>query len=287
MLKNIALVIPTHGRVHKQTTLNALPTALRKQVTLVSSLPAEAAELRTLYPDTEVVVAKKATGIAEKRHWIMQNVRRGAARIIFMLDDDLAFFERCQLKHRVWNGSGYQLAPKAPAGTSLMMRLYPDRDATKLVSSFEEVDKRVGQNAAVGMFGIADRRHSDKVKDAWKWNSRMMYAFGVDHAEYKRLKVRFDAVKCREDFHVVLSFLRAGIPNHVYVDLLVNAYGIFGSPGGCADERTIALSDAQCYVLQKLHPEFVKVVAKEYIGDTPSRTEVVVAWKKAYESGIA
>jgi len=280
-LANIHLVIPTHGRTHKQITLGALPDALRNSVTLVASLPEEAKALRTLYPDNEVAVARGATGIAEKRHWIMKNLTDGPD-MVFMMDDDLAFFERCPPKWRVWQEerSAYALAPKAPAGTALMMRLYPNSDV--LLRLFKDLDDRVKTHGPA-LLGIAHRRHSDKIQASWHLNGRMMYAFGVSRDVYKRLGLRFDAVKCREDFHIVLSVLRAGLQGHSYLELLNNEYGSFGAVGGCHDERSMDLSDAQCDVLARLHPGFVKVVDRAYKGSI-QRKEVVVSWKRAYES---
>jgi hypothetical protein len=278
-MKNLTLIIPTHGRVGKQTTLQALPTKLQAEVILVTSLPGEAKELRALYPKNEVAVAKGTTSIATKRHWIMQNIK---GRMLFMLDDDIAFFERCPPKWRVWepHRKAYALAKEAPADAALMKRLYP-QDA-KLLSLFQDMDKRVASHKPA-MIGIAHRRHSDKKQESWEVNARMMYAFGVDPAIYKEEKIRFDRVGLREDFHVVLSMLRRGHECHNYLELLNNEYGSFGAAGGCSGERSMEYSNEQCYALQKLHPEFVKVVERDYKGSFP-RKEVVVAWKKAFES---
>ena len=282
-MRNLTLIIPTHGRVNKQITLAALPTALQAETVLVSSLPEEAKELRRLHPDNEVVIAKGVKSIAEKRHWIMKNI---VGKFLFQMDDDIAFFERCPPKWRVWEDhrKAYALAPGAPAGSALMKRLYPGDK--RLLELFQDMDNYVGKNPKLGMVGIAHRRHSDKKKEAWEKNARMMYCFGVNKALYEKEKIRFTDVKLREDFHVVLSMLRSGHECHNYVELLNNEYGSFGSAGGCSGERSIEFSNEQCYALQKLHPAFVKVMYRAYKGSI-SRKEVVVAWKKAFESSGA
>jgi hypothetical protein len=282
-LKNLVLVIPTHNRVNKQITLAALPDDLRGEVILVPSVPEEAKELRRLYPDNDVVIARGTKSIAEKRHWIMKNL---AGKFLFMMDDDIAFFERCPPKWRVWEAhrKAYALAPSAPSGSALMKRLYPGDK--RLLELFQDVDKYVGKHPKLGMVGIAHRRHSDKKKEAWEKNVRMMYCFGVNKALYEQEQIRFTDVKLREDFHVVLSMLRKGHECHNYVELLNNEYGSFGAAGGCSGERSIEFSNEQCYALQKLHPAFVKVVDRAYTGSIP-RKEVVIAWKKAYESSGA
>lgn len=265
--------------MNKQTTLQALPHALQREVILVTSLPDEAVELRRLYPKNSVVVAKGTTSIATKRHWIMKNIK---GRMLFMMDDDIAFFERAPVAHRQWDGmrKAYGLLAGAPEGAALMKRLYPE--SKRLLQLFQDMDKRVSTHAPA-MIGIAHRRHSDKKRESWEINARMMYAFGVDPAVYAKERIRFDAVGLREDFHVVLSMLRRGHECHNYVELLNNEYGSFGAPGGCSGERSMEYSNEQCYALQKLHPQFVKVVDREYKGSI-NRKEVVVAWKKAFES---
>jgi hypothetical protein len=282
-MKNITLIIPTHGRVGKQITLAALPVKLQSEVILVASLVEEAKQLRTLYPKNEVVVAKGTKSIAQKRHWIMQNIE---GKMLFMMDDDIAFFERCPPAWRVWeeHRKAYALAPGAPDGAALMKRLYPADK--RLLELFQDMDTHVAKTKNLAMIGIAHRRHSDKKKDSWEVNSRMMYAFGVDKNLYNGLKIRFDAVGLREDFHVVLSMLRKGRECHNYLELLNNEYGTFGAAGGCSGERSMDYSNEQCFALQKLHPAFVKVVDRQYT-TTTSRKEVVIAWKKAFESSNA
>lgn len=265
--------------MNKQITLQALPKALQSEVVLVASLPDEAIQLRKLYPKNSVVVAKGATSIATKRHWIMRNVK---GRMLFMMDDDIAFFERAPASHRLWDEKrkAYGLAKDAPADAALMKRLYPE--SKRLLQLFQDMDKRVASHKPA-MIGIAHRRHSDKKRDSWEINARMMYAFGVDPAVYAKERIRFDAVGLREDFHVVLSMLRKGHECHNYLELLNNEYGTFGAVGGCSGERSMDYSNEQCFALQKLHPGFVKVVDREY-STTAQRKEVVIAWKKAFES---
>lgn len=288
-LRNLRLVIPTHKRLGRQLTLNSLPMELRKQTTLVASLPEEAKELKKRHPEVEVVCARGTDGIATKRHWIMQNLK--GKPVIFMLDDDLWLFERCPTKWRVWTencgNDRYKIAPNAPTGTSLMKRLYPSKkaDAAKLIAGFKALDDRYAKHTPGGL-AIAHRRLSDTIKDSWKLNQRIMFAFGVEVDSYKKLKIRFDAVRCREDFHVGLSLLRGGRPIHSYYELLNNDYASFRAAGGCADERTLELSNEQCFVLAKLHPGFVKVVDRAYT-NTVQRKEVQVSWAKAYKSSGA
>lgn len=262
--------------MHKQTTLGALPPDLQGEVVLVASLPQEAKQLKALYPKNEVLCAKNVKHIGEKRHWIMQNL---TGKIVFMLDDDLAFFLRCPVQAREWDGGAWRLRPEyANINPNLIDRMYPTDK--RLLAAFKELDKKAGSVQAIG---IGHRRHNDKQKESWSAPHRMMYALGIDPQTYKKLGAKFSDVQCREDFHVTLALLRKGICNYVSQELLLEAYGAFSSTGGCSAERSIERSNEQCERLAALHPGFVKVVDRAYTGSIP-RKEVVVYWKKAYES---
>jgi hypothetical protein len=255
--------------------LQALPENLRRQVILVSSLSSEAQALQRLYPQNEVVVAKGVKNIAEKRHWIMQNI---AGKVLFMMDDDMTFFTRCKERDREWVGMWKLRDPQGK--TRLVERRYPDVDAKIITAAFAAMDKRISTHHPA-MICASNRLHNDKHQDTWGINGRIMYAFGVDREVYKKEKIRFDAVKVREDFHVTLAMLERGHEGHIYYDMVVDTYGDYGVTGGCHDERTTVLSDREAFILQSLHPQFVKVVDRQY-----GRKEVVIAWKKAFKSKV-
>lgn len=269
---DIQLVIPTHGRPAKQVTLMQVPESMRDKVLVVTSTHADAQQIVDNYDHVNIVVAKGVKSIAEKRHWIMNNVK---AKFIFMMDDDMTFFARCDLKHRAY-GDGWKLRKTAPAGVYLLNKA-TDGDWNKFVADLHRMPA-----VAVGM---SSRMGNDRQEAMWAANTRLMHAFGVNVATYKKLKLSFAEVKVREDMNVALRLLRAGYSNTVYFDMCCSP-GSYNAPGGASTERTLEQSNKEAVHLAALHPGLVKVVQKHYATSLP-RKEVVVQWKRAYAEGVA
>ena len=263
---SIEIVIPTHKRVERQITLGNLPPDC--PVTLVVSDPHEAKELTSLHKNRpiKVKVANGAT-IAEKRHWIMSNLK---SKFIFMLDDDLTFFTRCPHRHREWS-DGWKAAP----GKQFLVK-----------SSYAEVrfalDKLTKLTTQYNLVGMGSRLGNNRVQDVTTVNTRQMHFFGLSRATYLKSGVRFDDVKCREDFHVTLGMLKSGYANVLYHHVCCSP-GSYNAAGGASTERTMDISNQEAHRLAELHPGLVRVVAKEYKNEP--REEVIVQWKKAAKIG--
>jgi len=273
-MKDFLIVIPTHARPTRQITFAALPQALQTNTVIVTSTREDAKSIQTGYPapyDLVVAQASKARCIAEKRHWIMRNIQ---AHNIFMLDDDLTFFHRCALAFRYWDEEKGMWQLNSPQGRIRLSRKATENDMLK---GFAAVRAAFDLFGAVG---ISQRRNNDKVLADWRYTERLMFAFGINRALYNRLRIRFDAVQCREDFHVTLALLEHGINNTVYYPMHQNP-GNFGAAGGVSTERSLEQSNQQAHVLAKLHTGFVQCVERAYKSSLP-RTEVIVQWKKAY-----
>ena len=88
------IIITTRGRIHRQTTLQSLPSELLKQTILVCP-KREASGLYRLYGDVEIVVEPYPNmPLAPKREWIVQTWSDCGYDKIIMLDDDLTFATR-------------------------------------------------------------------------------------------------------------------------------------------------------------------------------------------------
>lgn len=261
------IIIPTHGRVHKQTTLANLPEDIRREVLLVASDQASADELKKLYKVATKVAP--VNSIADKRQWILENVKSD----VFMLDDDMAFYQRCAPKHRTYA----QRWKAAPGHKVLSLDTVTPAAVTALFTRLRE-----NLGAAATLVGIGSRFGNDTEASEFRLGaSRLMHAFGYCRKQLPK-SFKFNAVQFREDFHLALSVYRAGRQSYQVYDWCV-APGSYGAPGGCSSERTTAASDAAALKLAELHPGFVKVVDKSYKGHP--RKEVVVQWKKALISG--
>ena len=115
--------------------------------------------------------------------------------------------------------------------------------------------------------------------------TRLLRMLAYHVPTYKALKVKFDRIQFMEDFDVTLQLLRAGKPNrllHAWCHDQVTS----NAPGGCSTYRTLAKQGVAAHSLKKLHPEFVRVVEKttKTAWGGATRTDVQIAWKKAYKS---
>ena len=259
------IVIPTHGRPYKQTTLNSIPESMREDVLLVVSTPEEYDILRKQHRNTKLAQVKS---IADKRQWIMENVK---AKKIFMLDDDLGFQARCPRKAREYQNGRWKLLD--PSHNLLAKRYATPKTIEKM---FDTLSAKLDTYAHVG---LSSRMGNDTHGDSWAYTARMMHAIGFDRKEFLKSGARFDTVQCREDFHVTLSLLKLGLDNAVYYDFCCSP-GPYGAAGGASLERTIESSNLDAERLASLHPGLVKVVDKEY--KNVPRKEVIVYWKKAF-----
>lgn len=263
---DMQIIIPTHGRPHKQTTLDSIPPEIRQDVLLVASTQEDFDILKKKHANVRIAPVKT---IADKRQWIMENVKKDK---IFMLDDDMYFFGRCPLQFRVYDGR-WKLTDDRH---KLLSRDYASDAA--LVGAFEHISAMLDDVAHVG---LSSRMGNDTEPYEWKMNTRMMHAIGYRRDVFLSVpKLKFNEVQCREDFNVTLKLLRQGFKNLVLYSYCCSP-GPYGAKGGAHGERTVALSNEQAELLAEIHPGLVKVVDKSY--DNVPRKEVIVQWKRAFE----
>lgn len=270
------IVIPTFGRVTKQVTLAALPLALRREALLVTSDPDEFEYFRANKKALGFGQLKDAPvkSIADKRQWILENVKED----VFMLDDDMVFYRRCDPHQRDYVDGRWKARP----GCKTLSLDYVTPEGLLLL--FGQLEDEL--NEGHGAVGISSRFGNDLEEDEWRIDSanRLMHGFGYSRKTLLKLKFKFNAVQFREDFHMALSLYRAGVPSAQCYSWCV-APGAYGAPGGCSSERTVAASDAAAIELARLHHPYVAVVDKAYKG-TP-RKEVRVSWAKALRDARA
>lgn len=266
---DMQIVIPTHNRPFKQTTLNAIPEAIRAEVLLVVSSNEDYEFLKPIHKNTKIAPVKT---ISDKRQWIMENVK---AKKILMLDDDMTFQARSPERYRKYDGRWKSTNKDYPV---LVGRYATDKYVLDILNRLS------GSLDTYAHAGISSRMGNDTEPANWKQTSRMMHAIAYDRKTFLKEKLRFNQVKFREDFNITLHLLERGYNNEVVYELCVSP-GAYGAKGGASEERTVELSDNEALKLQMLHPNYVRVVEKMY-KNTPRR-EVVVSWKKAYNNARA
>lgn len=263
---DMQIVIPTHNRPFKQTTLNAIPEAIRDEVLLVVSTQRDYDILKPQHKNIKIAPVKT---IADKRQWIMENVK---AKKIFMLDDDMTFQARSPAKYREFNGRWKSTHPDHPV---LVMKYATDKYVLDILNRLS------GSLDFYAHAGISSRMGNDTEGSNWKQTTRMMHAIGYHRGTFLKEKLKFNEVMFREDFNITLHLLSRGHNNEVCYELCVSP-GAYGAKGGASDERTVDLSNKAALKLKSIHPDYVRVVDKMY-KNTP-RKEVVIAWKKAYSN---
>jgi len=253
------IYIPTKGRTHKQVTLSNLPRSFREQVTIVCP-EKEALWHQRSYPTCEVLVQPDPKmGISEKRKWIVDTT---PYERIVMLDDDLRFAVRRE------DDPG-------------KFRPAVEKD---IIVAFSTLDAILdGQTPHAGFAARGGSIGESAKKGGWQEGKRQMYVLGY-HIPTVREHAVFGRLSTHEDMDVTLQLLTKGFPNLVNFTFVVDQK--FGNPGGCTDERTVEINNADSLALAALHPGFVRTTKKEYTGSTP-RVEVVCAWVKALEYGLS
>ena len=268
------IMIPTRGRVGEQQTLKSLSPSLRADTILVC--PAEERDMLRQYTESVAFLDHEETAvriitqpehidtIAAKRTWMMEWAYQHDIEKVLMLDDDLFFY------HRYWKQEA-----KGGEGDWRLLDS-DDKHSTLWITALMD---RIDADTPHGGFG--PRQGNNNFPEGWLYGgARMMLALAY-HTETAMANAIWNRINTREDMDVALQLLRKGFPNVITHDFCVGQKS-YAAPGGCDIERTTEKSDADAYKLAELHPGFVKVVQKEYLGHP--RKEVIVQWKRALAS---
>lgn len=250
------IFIPTYGRHDKQHTYNHLPKKLQERTTLV--VQKREAHLYKDFPNVYVLPPKIQTITPTREH--IAKVIMGKEGKFVMLDDDLRFdFRRMDERGKFYVATERQV-----------------------IDLFKTIEKKLDKYAHVG---VLSREGGNRVLESSRECTRMMRVLAYRADILWRENIKFDRLPLQEDFDVTLQLLRKGFKNLVLCEW-VNGQGTSGAKGGCSHFRTIDLHNENVQRLAALHPGFVSVVEKETKGAWGGnrRLDVVVQWKKAYES---
>lgn len=248
--------IPTIGRTQSQHTWESFPADLREVTTLVCP----ASEVEEHLSRGRNAIACPATGIAATRQWICEN---SESRTLIMCDDDHKWFVRAK-------PDAYNLRPCTLSEVGVLFS-----DMRSLLVEYPLV-------------GVSRRQHNNahfpaKIKTV----TRQCNIHGVDVRAMENIGCRWDDLPLMEDFHITLSFLERGHANAMIVDRAWDQHAS-NAAGGCSTYRNNDLQEFSAKRLQEMHPRFVDLVTKESKTGWENmkvRTDVRVAWKKAFNSG--
>lgn len=255
MNSDTVICVPTLGRVGRQITLSHLKGTSWEDRAYAVASPGEVHDLRA---EGWNVLECPARGIAPVRQWILENA---PARYALMVDDDLGFgrrrydapgkFTQC------WDGD------------------------IELI--FDRLRLMLDQTPIVGL----DSRNGGNRSPVPATTGRFWDITCVDRRVVEKEGFRMDRNNLMEDFDFQLQFLRRGyrpwrLTTHYKMDEGSN------SAGGCSTYRDLEMQAKAAHRLKELHPDFVTIVTKEaksWGGGMESRTDVRVAWAKAFKAG--
>lgn len=249
------IFIFTYGRSQCQATWRHLPTKLHQHVTLV--VQHRERHLYAGYPI--LVLPSEIQTLPPARQWIVDTYKRSWPKKCIMMDDDLRFDVRRK-------DDAIKFVPAKPDDIEHM---------------FAAVVRALDTYAHVGVCSRegGNRETTDQIC------ARMCRILAYDVRILRKNKIRMDRTVAKEDFDTTLQLLRLGYPN-IVLAAWVHGQGGSNMRGGCSTYRTIELQNAESQLLARLHPEFVKTVQKttKTAWGGATRTDVIVQWKRAYES---
>lgn len=263
------IFINSIGRENKQVTINYLEKKNLNVTTLVTTKNEYSKYKKSLKGIVKIeAMPKKLTGkgLSKQRQWVFDEL--ATENYICFLDDDLNFYRRKDKK----------------------LKKCSKRDFSDLLTIWENwlID-----NKQIGIVGVSARGGNNFVEDSYDECCRLMSAYMFKKNILLKNNIRFDRVKLRQDFDVVLSLLENGYKNRVSYDFAhEQAFGS-GTEGGCSEYRTPELMESEAILLRKLHPAVISIVQKETKSGWDNmktsengmriRTDVKVQWKKAYK----
>jgi hypothetical protein len=155
--------------------------------------------------------------------------------------------------------------------------------ASEIGEMFNDISQNL-QNGYVHV-GVASREGGNRRTEHYLQIGRMMRVLAYDVHHLRKYGIRFDEVQLMEDFNVTLKLLRKGEPNYILNWIVQNQAGS-NTVGGVSTYRTMERQTKAAQELARLHPNFVGVVEKSTKSAWGGgvRTDVVIQWRKAYDS---
>lgn len=252
------IYIPTRAR-YQQDTWKSLPEEIRKKVIFVT--PWSDDHIRST---KDIMLVRRTppeiSGIGPTRQWIIDQAKD---KKIVMLDDDLVFATRRDDEPTKFRESS-------------------NADIIRL---FQSIELTLDAYPSVG---VATREGGNRDTGNFVFNTRLLRILAYRVDVLKKEEIRFDRLEFMEDFDVTLQLLRRGHPN-CKINWIVHNQRSSNAPGGCSTYRTLEKQAAAARGLKELHPEFVTVVTKQTktAWNGNERTDVIIGWKKAYNSRVA
>lgn len=265
------LFIPSKGRSKKSTTLEQLAPVLSVETryNLVIVVPQDEIndysamlgryieKYGPVFQSNVTVVGTAAVGIAETRKVCACIAKINSRDKFAMFDDDLIFSRRT---------------------TPLNTKLIPlgDGDALTMLDALDEALDYY-HHASISIRPLNNRIEEFPYQE----NTRLLRVLAYQTETF--LGCEHGRVPVMEDFDVTLQLLRKGFANANLV-MWAQDQAATQAAGGCSTYRTHAMQEEAAKKLAELHPGLVRLKQKmnKTGGDFGTRTDVTIAWKKAF-----
>lgn len=255
------IAIPSRGRANKQTTFQSLLPSIRNSTFIC--VPFDEQSAYEHIGAELLVTPPEIKGIGPTRQWLLDYAHAQKEDKILMLDDDLVFAIRRHDDPTKFNTCTDQDIEALFADIEFQLDSYPH----------VSVGAREGGN-----------RRTEKYCD----NTRTLRALSYRVDALREYNIRFDTAEFMEDFTVSLELLTRGQTIRSINWMVQNQNGS-NLAGGCSIYRTMERQAEAALALKKRFPNFVNVVTKvtKTAWGGQERTDVIIAWKKAYAYGLA
>ena len=285
MEQDYIIAVFTRGRVETQFFIESLPEVVRGLITIVCHPGERSAHLKRWKGQVANVIeyGKHCTNLGQARDWLMEYCTDNGIRYAIQVDDNVVFGA-----HAV--GSNISLKYKL---LTIRNNFSEEDQAMIYTQMFQWMLDSL--RSGYGVVGVSHRSGNNRKTNEVDENTRLFAVWGISVKKYRKVGAKFADNPFKEDFHMQLAFLTNGIKticNNCYTfDKVKGA----NQAGGCSIYRNLTNVNKGSEFLKEAYPQFVSLVEKKSDnwsnlgGDESSevsimRKEVIVHWKKAYES---
>lgn len=257
------IVIPTYKRADKQVTITQIPEKLRKLTYLIVRQEEYIQYQKYQGQGFNIIPIADLTGI----HDTMQAIIDMFDGYILRIDDDIKI-------------------QQIDTNTNSMKSIKSPEQFLRLYQWFKQcLDKGIAHAAIPERMIAMQVNLNNNGYPTGKILRNQRYggvtAYNVDILKLHR--IRFDALRIREDYHVNLSLLKIGYPSLMNTKWCHNQ--VSNSKGGCSMYRNIQVNNQEAVRFVRLHPncsKLMKKVSKSVQGFTKPHLTVRIFPSRAY-----
>lgn len=280
MNEDYIIAVFTRGRVDDQQFISSLPPTLRKLITICCHPGESKAHLKNWGGKVANVIeyGQDCTNLGQARDWLMRYCKDRDIKYAIQIDDNVKFAVRAK---------GMDISFDYPL-LNMENNFNPDEQIYLFSEMLLWMIEKLREG--YGVAGISHRSGNNRKKEAEEENTRLFAVWGISVRKYFKVGALFAENPFKEDFHMQLAFLTHGIKticNNVFTfDKVKGA----NAKGGCSIYRNLSNVNKGSELLKEYYPKFVSLVDKtsdnwgNLGGENVVRKEVIVHWKKAFES---